>query len=285
MRSRFSRNPIVVNGAPKVAYITDHDIKIFELLIRYRYLSTAYIHGLIGGNLTALRDRLDLLDAHPNNFIHMPIPARNNAHFNRRSLIWELDRRGFYELKIRGLPHTRYHATPFGHEMMVCQIAASIEIARRTNPNLSFIPFDLKPIELRINGKKGSIVSDYHPFVLGKEGSRKFYFGFEADTGSENGETVIRGKFEKYLRIIEDKMQKELFGVRTFYLPFVTSSPIIERNRMDLLMQMTRGKGSEHIFFKHIPLFYSDNMPASPTDHIVTEPWRRAGYPDFYMNQ
>jgi hypothetical protein len=64
-RSRWSRDPILVNGKPKTAYITERDIEIFKLLARYRYLNLHYIHAFVGGNLTALRDRIDLLACQP----------------------------------------------------------------------------------------------------------------------------------------------------------------------------------------------------------------------------
>ena len=258
-------------------------LRYSELLARYRYLSLHYLHAFVGGHLTALRDRVDLLACQPNLYLDIPVQQARCAHANYRPLIYELAPHGAAELAKRGFVSKRAPATPFPHEVMTCQIAASIELALRVDPALHYMPFELQPIAVRLNGKKHTIVSDHHPFVLGRDGNRKFYFGFEADTGSESRSTVIRDKFEKYLRIIEDKLHREVFGANTFYIPFITASEAIERHTLEVIRKLTNGKGSEHILVKNIPLFYSAMRPAPPDDHIVREPWRRAGFPDFYM--
>ena len=97
------------------------------------------------------------------------------------------------------------------------------------------------------------------------------------------GPTVIRDKFEKYLRIIEDKLHKEVFGANTFYIPFITASEAIERHTLEVIRKLTNGKGSEHILVKKYAAVLFGDAARAADDHIVREPWRRAGFPDFYM--
>jgi hypothetical protein len=289
-RSRWSNDPLTdKNGEPRVARIQERDMEIFQLLATYRYLPKNYICAFITGGNEGISERLELLTRLPNRFLNRPTEQRSSANANYRFMIYELAPRGFQELKKRGVSAIRPPATPFPHELMTCNIAASIALALKADPDLLYIPFDLRPIECRVDGTKRSILSDRHPFALGKEGSRKFYYGFEADTGSEqmkvkDGSSVGR-KFLEYLQIIEDKVYKSVFNVRTFYIPFVFGTERRMKSAMKCLGELTDGGGSEYILFKYIPVFYSFEKPAPATGHIVTEPWKRVGHPDFSMAQ
>ena len=72
--SRWTRSP--TGGARKTAYLSPHDIAIFAVLARYRYLPADYIHALVGGSFKHLIHRLNVLSRAPNLFIDRPQQQR-----------------------------------------------------------------------------------------------------------------------------------------------------------------------------------------------------------------
>src|SRR5713226_7594285 len=131
--SRWTRRPTL--GARKTARLSPHDIAIFAVLARYRYLPADYIHALVGGSFKHLIHRLNVLCREPNIFVIRPAQQRANANANFRPLIYELDERGARALQERGVEHQRTRSpASFAHELMVCQTMASFELgARPTN--------------------------------------------------------------------------------------------------------------------------------------------------------
>lgn len=121
--SRWTRDPIVDEGKALVAYPTERDIEIFNLLARHRYLPSDYIHAFLAGNAKALCRRLNLLSRNPNVYLARPPQQRQSASANHRPLIYELDDRAIRLLRERGaiLPQRSYHRN-FAHELMVALI-------------------------------------------------------------------------------------------------------------------------------------------------------------------
>jgi len=89
-KSRWSRDPILDDGEPAVARLTQRDIDIFKLLARYRYLPADDIHAFVVGELTPLIRRLNLLSRKPNLYVNRPVQQRQSADANYRRLIYEL---------------------------------------------------------------------------------------------------------------------------------------------------------------------------------------------------
>src|SRR5256886_14048494 len=119
--SRWTRSPTL---APrKTAHLSPHDIAIFAVLARYRYLPADYIHALVGGSFKHLVHRLNVLFREPNLFVDRSQQQRADANANYRPLIYELDQRGARILQERGLEFQRNRSPgSFAHELMVCQI-------------------------------------------------------------------------------------------------------------------------------------------------------------------
>ncbi|MGH6671903.1 MAG: hypothetical protein ACRECV_08005, partial [Xanthobacteraceae bacterium] len=139
--SRWSRDPVAGRaGAAVAVYPTERDIAIFQLLVRFRYLPSDAIHAFVGGSEKALIHRLNLLCRKPNLYLARPVQQRQCADANHRRLIYQLDERGSKVLAERGLPFLSksYHHN-FAHELMVAQIAASIELGTRGNANVRLI--------------------------------------------------------------------------------------------------------------------------------------------------
>src|SRR5229473_1981033 len=116
--SRWTRRPTL--GARKTAHLSAHDIAIFTVLARHRYLPADYIHALVGGNFKHLIHRLNVLSREPNLFVNRPAQQRANANANHRPLIYELDERGIRALQEHGFEYLpkSYHRN-FAHELVV----------------------------------------------------------------------------------------------------------------------------------------------------------------------
>ena len=87
-RSRWSRE------GTKAIRLSPRDLAICELLLRYRYLRSDFIHAFIGGDRTKLIQRLNELYREPNCYPARPGQQRNYFNANYRSLIYELDQNG-----------------------------------------------------------------------------------------------------------------------------------------------------------------------------------------------
>jgi hypothetical protein len=65
--SRWDDNPVVdQDGSICTAKLTERDIEVLKLLVRYRYLPSDDIHAFVGGSLNAIVRRLNLLSRTPN---------------------------------------------------------------------------------------------------------------------------------------------------------------------------------------------------------------------------
>ena len=53
--SRWTRDPVIVDGRLVVAYPTERDVEIFRSLARYRYLPSDYIHAFTAETRRRLR--------------------------------------------------------------------------------------------------------------------------------------------------------------------------------------------------------------------------------------
>jgi Replication-relaxation len=315
--SRWSRDPILNDGTPVAACITDRDVEIFKLLSRYRYLPSDDIHAFVGGGLVHLTRRLDLLQRKPNAYLNRPHQQRENAEANHRRLIYELDERGSRVLRDRGLPiPSRSYHRNFAHELMVCRITASIELGIRADSTLRLITWteilasDRTPQATRIASQperipvtyevrnercRAEVSADAVPFGIERSdsGSRSFLFfpGIEADCASEPVDTndvdrsSIYKKFAAYRAIVSQDIHRAHFGFPNFFVPFITTNKARMESMMKLLNRITDSKGSKSFLFKTFPAFTSFEKPPASGGHVLTEPWQRVGFPDLYLSK
>lgn len=316
--SRWTRDPVIgSNGAAVSIFPTDRDIEIFELLARYRYLSSDFIHAFVGGNAKALSHRLNLLSRKPNLYLTRPGQQRQSADANYRPLIYELDERGAHVLCERGFTvATRSYARNFRHELMVSQIAASLELGTREKPYIRLItwPEILRsahtpkatrespaaaaiPVSFSFKGNihNTQIIADGRPFGLERviDGRRSFLFfpGIEADCGTEpihpaNIErSSIAKKFSAYTAVVEQGLYRSHFGFPNFFVPVITTGITRMRAMMQLLDQLTGRRGSKIFLFKSFPSFTSTEKSPAPNGHMLTAPWQRVGFPPFSLDR
>jgi hypothetical protein len=308
--SRWTRDPVLGDGQAVAVCPTDRDLEIFKLLTRYRYLPSDYIHAFVGGNISALCRRLNLLSRKPNLYLARPHRQRDSADANHRPLIYELDERGSRTLRERGVPSLpkSYHRN-FAHELMVAQVMASIELGTKENKNVRYITWpeilasDKTPATTRASATATSIPvsfaanaqhyaitvkADAFPFGLERtvEGKRTYLFfpGIEADCASEPIESSdferssLYRKLVAYMEIAEQGVHRSHFGFPNLFVPIITTTTVRVQSIMRLLDKLTHGRGSKMFLFKRLPAFTSHERPPAPSGHILTEPWQRVGF-------
>ena len=308
--SRWTREPVAADGRAVVVYPTDRDVEIFQVLTRYRYLPSDYIHAFVGGSIDALSRRLGYLARKPNLYLARPRQQRDTADANHRHLIYELDPRGALVLKERGFPvlPKSYHRN-FSHELMVSQIMASFELGTRERTSVRLITWPeilanpttpeatrqsptaaAIPVTFSVQGERHSmhVNADARPFGIERiiDGSRTYLFfpGIEADCGTEPLEAAgferssIAKKFAAYIAIAEQGIYRSHFGFPNFFVPMVAPTRVRMESMMTLLQRMTGGRGSKMFLFKTFPVLSSVERLAEAGGHMLTEPWARAGF-------
>ncbi len=220
-----------------MARITSNDMRLLQMLAKYRYLQSDDIHALLGGSVAYLSDRLDLLYRKPNQFINRPAQQRETANANYRPLVYELDTKGATLLKEHGFQTAgkTYHYN-FAHELMACRILASIEIgARQSAAKLIewFEIFEKLPPETKELDEphiiKGYRRPDSKPFGI-YNGTYRFFAGIEADCGTEPINTSdldrssIHGKLTAYAEIARLKLYRTQWGLPNFHVPIITTT-------------------------------------------------------------
>jgi hypothetical protein len=312
--SRWDDAPVHdARSRPKVAAITERDVqRIFSPLARYRYLPADYLHAFAGGSLDALTNRLNLLSRRPNLYVARPQQQRDSAAANHRYLVYELADKGARVLQQHGIECQRGR-TPasFAHELMVCQVMASIEIGARASGVRLMTWSDIArsastpeatrrspkphniPVSITIDGQRidTHVAPDAQPFGIARPiGDRTQYFlclGIEADCATEPidasdfARSSISKKLALYLAIDAQGIHRSHYGFPNFYLPFITTNAARLASVMKLLARMTNGSGSKVLLFKTLPPFTSFEKPLLPSGDMLTEDWQRVGYPPF----
>ena len=111
----------------------------------------------------------------------------------------------------------------------------------------------------------------------------------EADCGTEPIDardierSSIRRMFEDYLTIIEQRTYQRHFGANTFMVAIVTTNEARMKSMMALFARMQPGEAAKRFLFKHSSGLASLGQFPSPTGHMLVEPWKRAGFPDFCL--
>ncbi len=144
-RSRMSRKK-----TGKRITISSRDIEIFQLLERYRYLRSTFLHALVGGKSeTRFKERLGDL-YHEGGYINRPKAQWQYANARYMPIIYELAAPGRAVLRDTGNQSETTQLCSrrsmgahhqFAHALMICDILASIELGVRETNSLRFIPW------------------------------------------------------------------------------------------------------------------------------------------------
>lgn len=284
--------------------ITPRDLEIFKLLDRYRYLPSNFIHAFVGGNDSYHKARMT--DLFHEGWLRKPVPQWEAMNARYRFDTYELGHRATAVLADRGLVGARRLGTGgfFRHELMVCEIMASFELAvRRAGINLftwqdvlaaapqetrdSASPFVI-PMSLNYKGRVYEKPLRPDGFPFGLAGRRTFWFpGIEADRHYEplhpteltSRHSSILAKLLQYRHFVRERLFETHFGMGNVFVPIITVNEQHMLNMLDLVLQLTEGRGFKWMLFKALPDFASLERAVQPTPGLLTEPWLRAGNP------
>ncbi len=293
------------------------DIELFLALQQFPYLSQHYLGELLGFKKTTavqndiaiirynmLRRRLRLLRLAGYIRIHPDSKPRKGAKDRPRAYMLTIE--GKNVLKARGLYSPSYRLTSsFNHDFGSCLIVASMKLGVLKDPTLRLIEAPeiighpscpsttreaTEPFALPLKNDKAK-KHDWAPWGIGfayangKE--RKIFFpGHEFDCDSEGLRAADkdRSSIEHHLRTILELLNggyKAHFGITSMYPLIVATSPERLKKMMALLLEMTKGKGSEKILFDFVDDYTNDGPFPPATDFMLTRPKQRAGYPPF----
>lgn len=324
-RSRMKRQK-----TGKRVQLTRRDLEILRLLSRYRYLRSTHLHALAGGKSPKrFVERLGDL-YHECAFIDRPAAQWQAVNARYMPVVHELGKAGQAILNQYGAGpdadplmtqrHRREIARRFQHELMICDILASIEIGARADPDLRFISWPeiltnpnmphatrdaVNPMAVDVSvtyapprsAKSYSFDRPLIPDALfGLEYRRKGkkayrFFALEAD---RNTEPIVRSRPQKssyyrkilqYRAVLEHGLYKSVWGLPKLLVLTVTTNDRHRENIMQVVDALTAGAGSTNLLFKTMPSLASLERAPMPVGDMLTTPWQRASHPDFYINR
>lgn len=308
----------------RATMVTPRDLQILQALCRYRYLRSSHFYPLIGGkSRRRFIERLGVL-YHEAGYIERP--ARQWQALNARYMpaIYELSAAGELVLREHGLAsesNPLLHRGKgmgflFQHELMVCDILASIEIGIRERPELRFIsgqeilanapratqqaraPFDI-PVSIShrfarsVETCNKALAPDALFGIEYPRGEKRNvrFFALEADRDNEPvtrnnlEQTSFLRKLLQYQRVLASKTYQSHLGLPNLHVLTVTTSEGNQKRIMELLSELTDGKGHAFMLFRTMPSLASHGHAPPPTPFILDTPWQRAGHPDFYIDR
>lgn len=284
--------------------LTQRDIAIFELLERYRYLPSSYIHAFVGGT-SEKRFKERLGDLFHEGYLDRPERQWDMANCRHRPAIHEIGSGGRRVLREQGIaaePITWLSASPhrqFAHSVFICECLASIELSTRERPSLRFIswpeiltkaPDETRrgalPFQFPATAASPAVIPDALFGIEYSLGAAKTYrfFALEADRGSmpivrsDSAQTSFIAKVTAYRSIIAQKIHKTRLGVPTLLVLTVTTS---ESRASEMLKRLGAELGASPVFlFKSVA---ESDVAKSPSG--LFEPWERAGYPRLQIDE
>ena len=213
----------------------------------------------------------------------------------------------------------------FQHELMISDILSSLEIGLTGRPELSFIswqeilkrapkatqdakePFDIPTsVSYAFHGGTQTSNKALSPdalFGISHPDRAPRFYALEADRDSE---PVYRSNLEQtswlrkllqYLEVMHSQSlsyqgraarmprYQEHFHIANLTLLVVTTNEAHMRAIMELLMELTHGKGHQHILFRTMPSLASLETAPPPTPFILDTEWQRAGHPPIFIDR
>lgn len=310
--------------------ITERDIEVLRILGRYRYLRSSHLHALAGGKShKRFIERLGHL-YHEGGYVDRPAQQWQAINARYMPAVYELGDAGERLLGELGVmdqtlsPLLRKGRNgairQYRHDLMICDILASIEIGIRANGSLRLVswpeilaspkmpqatraaanPFAF-PVSVTCTCPRTNVTERWDkPLVpdaiFGIEylyDSRKTYrfFALEAD---RNTEPVVRGnllqtsylrKLLQYRAVATQRTYLTRFGLPNLLVLTVTTNEQHLRNIMEVTDTLVGGGGSPLFLFKTMPSLDSLEKSPLPTADILTLPWQRVGHANFRIDQ
>lgn len=255
--------------------LTPRDLAIFELLERYRYLRSTFIHAFVGGaSATRFKERLGDL-YHEGGYLNRPEQQWQVANSRYMPVVYENGKRAREVLAMHGrfadpCPHMPYGTSgagrQFTHSLMICETLASIELVAKARADLRFVawpeilakaPETVRrsgyPLRLPLSassrsdkecgGNRRFVVPDglFGIEYRREEGKAYRFFALELDCGtmpvrrSGRSGSSFAGKLEAYWHLIEAGTYRSSLGIPNLLVLSVTTSEYRMRTMMSAL--------------------------------------------------
>ena len=286
--------------------LTERDLVIFELLERYRYLRSTFIHAFVGGaSETRFKERLGDL-YHEGGYLDRPKEQWQFANARYMPVIYETTEKARRVLSEYGSPDgghgeamARGHRQ-FAHTLMACEVLASIELAAIADPNLRYISSQeilakapeatrnsLHPFRIPCH-QSGAVTFIVPDGLFGLEylsdGKKSYrFFALEVDratmpvTRTNRDQTSYLAKLLAYRQVLAHQTYKAHLGLPNFFVLTATISEQHQQSTMSALQNETGG--STAFLFKVLRQRGALCEMSKPDLSIPRGPWERVGHP------
>jgi hypothetical protein len=273
--------------------LTERDLALFEILMRYRYLRSTYLHAFVGGaSETRFKERLG--DLFHEGYLDRSQQQWEFADARCRPAVYEIGKKGRAAFHACGRTVPEYVAATtaqkqFLHAVMICEALGSLELAVRTREGLRFISWpeilarapedaqcSARPLSLPV--ASGRVIVPDAVFGLeyrANDARRYRFFALEADRGTmpiartRPGQTSYLAKLAAYHEVLSQQGHKSRWGIPNLLVLTLTTS---EARRSEILNRL--GEGSAAFLFKA-----SDPRTLqAPLPDLLSEPWVRGGH-------
>jgi hypothetical protein len=313
----------------KRVQITPRDVEILRLLKRYRYLRSSFLHALVGGkSQKRFIERLGHL-YHEGGYVDRPAQQWQAINARYMPAVYELGQAGERLLEALDGESIRSQLArkgrqgavrQFQHDLMICDIIASIEVGTRSTTGVRLVSWD----EIMASPKMPRATREApNPFAMpvsitytcpdnahpqrwekplipdalfGIEYASRYsktyrFFALEAD---RNTEPVVRGspvqtsylrKILQYRALAAGEVHRSHFGLPNLLVLTVTTNEQHMRNVMRCLLDVTKGDGDPAFLFKTMSSLNSLEVAPVPSPHIIVAPWDRVGRPHIRIDQ
>ena len=206
----------------------------------------------------------------------------------------------------------------FAHELMICDCMASIELGVRRDLSLRFISWQeiiakVPESTRKLDNPFAIPVSITHTFprtgatqraeikvvpdgLFGleyiRDGSKTYrFFALEADrntqpvTRSDLRQTSYLRKIVAYRQLSAQSIFKSHLGVPNLFVLTVTTNEAHMEHIMSLVKELAHEGKSKLFLFKTMSSVGDFRKAPEPTAHLLTDPWQRAGYEAFRIDE
>lgn len=266
----------------------------------FLHAATADIHA----NAKATRMRLTDLASETNTphdgaYLTRPPAQRHSENARNRPLIYDLSSEGWAAIGLARGTTVRANG-PFRHQVMVACVTASIELACRQRPDLTYLPAaqilpDIGDLGVTLRagmsgmpGRKPHRLVPDQLFALSQQtpaGLRYRAFALECDRATEPVRSANLAR-KSYLRSYLDYRQfigtglyRERYGLTC---PLLVLNVMTSRARLQRFQQLVHDHapgGNAYFLFRFQGEFETRLTPAAALLDLLSGPWERAGQP------
>lgn len=301
--------------------LRDRDIVYFHKLHAHGPLPSTYLYEFVkpvwASEQVAIRRLGDLFHedntTHKGTYLDRPGPQFETLEPRQNPLVYDLNERSDQFLKDNSL-YSEHAPTPaasyrhWKHRFMTACITASVEIATITHPNIRYIS------QAEILGRKGATLrlpiqiknpitkkTEKHDLIPDAvfaleykypEGKKYLIFFLEADRNSEPNRSYnferknYRRTILQYRELIAKRIYKSHYGLNAGALVLnVTTSHTHMENLIELTKELSLNNKNNFMLYQAVPDFGTPFKPPPPLLNLLTDPWKRAGSEDFYINK